>query len=285
MRFTTRIPPLAAALCLAYGGSAAAAGDTDIESRLKALEQQMRSLSAQNNELKSKLATAEKRLEESGERLDKVATSSEQTSANHFGGYGELHYNRLENKLTGGADKNEIDFHRFVLFYGHDFSSRTRFRSELEVEHGVAAPGDPGEVGLEQAYIEHDISDRLTAKVGLFLTPVGILNETHEPPSFYGVERNPVETNIIPSTWREAGVNLTTRLDNGVSFDVAAHSGLAVAASSTYAVRNGRTNAAEAPAKNPAVTARIKWAGIPGLELAAAYQRQGNIGLFGVFLR
>ena len=42
--------------------------------------------------------------------------------------------------------------------------------------------------------------DGLHVKYGVFLIPVGILNETHEPPTFYGVERS-VEKNIIPTTW------------------------------------------------------------------------------------
>ena len=37
---------------------------------------------------------------------------------------------------------------------------------------------------------------------------MGFTNERHEPPTFYGVERNFVETAIIPSTWREGGVML-----------------------------------------------------------------------------
>ncbi len=38
--------------------------------------------------------------------------------------------------------------------------------------------------------------------------PFGFLNENHEPTNFYGVQRNFVETLIIPSTWREGGFNL-----------------------------------------------------------------------------
>ena len=43
-------------------------------------------------------------------------------------------------------------------------------------------------------------------KAGLFLIPVGILNQTHEPDTFYGVERNNVEKNIIPTTCGEGGL-------------------------------------------------------------------------------
>ena len=45
-----------------------------------------------------------------------------------IGGYGELHYNNLNSK-------KEIDLHRFVLFFGHKFSGRIRFHSEVEIEH------------------------------------------------------------------------------------------------------------------------------------------------------
>jgi hypothetical protein len=45
-------------------------------------------------------------------------------------------------------------------------------------------------------------------RAGLFLMPFGLLNEHHEPTNFYGVQRNFVETLIIPSTWREGGFNV-----------------------------------------------------------------------------
>ena len=63
-----------------------------------------------------------------------------------FGGYGEMHYNSLENQLDGGkADKDELDLHRFVLYFGHQFSDDLRFYSELEVEHGISGDDQPGE--------------------------------------------------------------------------------------------------------------------------------------------
>ena len=43
------------------------------------------------------------------------------------------------------------------------------------------------------------------------LVPVGFLNEVHEPPTFYGVERNPVEKNVIPTTWWEGGIGISSR--------------------------------------------------------------------------
>lgn len=216
--------------------------------------------------------------------MEKVANAAPNSKASwaentRLGAYGELHYNRLDDKHTPGGtnDLDEIDFHRFVLFLGHDFSPKTRFFSELEVEHTVTENGAPGAVELEQAYIEHDINDKLTARGGLFLVPVGIMNETHEPPTFYGVERNPVESNIIPVTWWEGGLGLTARLGNGFTFDGAIHSGLKTSLADNYAVRKGRLQVAEALAKDPAYTARLKWTSVPGLEIAATLQYQANV--------
>jgi hypothetical protein len=187
----------------------------------------------------------------------------------NIGGYGELHYNNIE----GDA---EIDFHRFVLFFGHQFTDRIRFFSELEVEHALAGDGQPGEVELEQAFIDFDLSDNHTARGGLFLIPVGILNETHEPPTFYGVERNPVENQIIPTTWWEGGAMLYGRLGAGLSYDFALTSGLEMDPT-TFSVRGGRQKVAEANAENLAYTGRLRWTGAPGVELATTVQYQQNV--------
>ena len=55
-----------------------------------------------------------------------------------LGAYGELHYQ--------GGPVDRVDFHRFVLFLGHEFTNDIRFFSELEIEHALAGDGAPGEV-------------------------------------------------------------------------------------------------------------------------------------------
>ena len=189
-----------------------------------------------------------------------------------IGGYGEMHYNNTSSDLTND-DKTEIDFHRFVLFFGHDFNEKIRFFSEVELEHALAGESQPGEVELEQAYVELDTSDNASIKAGIFLIPVGILNEIHEPTTFYGVERNPVEKNIIPTTWWEGGAMYSAHMDNGISYDLAIHSGLSDTAGN---VRGGREKVAEAPADSLAYTARIKYTGVAGLELASTVQYQSD---------
>jgi len=200
----------------------------------------------------------------------------EQTS---IGGYGELHYNNLKTNEDSPSHKDEIDLHRFVLFFNHEFSDSVRFFSELEVEHSIAGEGKDGEVEIEQAFIEVDLNEKHKAKTGLFLLPVGLLNETHEPNTFYGVERNNVEKNIIPTTWWEAGAGLSGELFvPGLSYDVAVHSGLdSWNGTSFRGVRSGRKKVSEAPADDLAYTGRIKYTGIAGLELAATLQHQNDL--------
>lgn len=190
-----------------------------------------------------------------------------------IGGYGELHYNNIKD------EDDEIDFHRFVLYFGYEFSDTLRFFSEVELEHALSGDDKPGEVELEQAYIEYDISNRTHIKGGVFLIPVGFLNETHEPPTFYGVERNQVEKDIIPTTWWEAGAALNGELvvGTGLSYDVALTSGLLLNSDNGYKIRSGRQKVAEAKANDFALTGRLKYTGVRGLELASTIYYQDDV--------
>lgn len=221
------------------------------------------------------LESLEKRLDETDQKINATADQVEETvqgglfANTSIGGYGELHYNNYDNSDA------KVDFHRFVLFIGHEFSDSVRFFSEVELEHSLSGDGKPGEVELEQAYVEVDINEQLSSKVGLFLIPVGIINETHEPPTFYGVERNGVEKNIIPATWWEAGAAFNYKPAGGVSIDGAVTSGLSVG--DDYKIRGGRQKVANASAENLAYTGRIKYTAINGLELAATVQYQTDV--------
>ena len=122
-----------------------------------------------------------------------------------FGGYGELTLNAPGKYVLDSPPEATIDLRRFVLFFGHNFSDRLRFYSELEVEHAVSSAGDRGEAEVEQAYIDGLLSRRVSLRGGLMIVPVGIINVYHEPPTFNGVDRPAVDTYVIPTTWREPG--------------------------------------------------------------------------------
>ncbi|MEZ5525742.1 MAG: hypothetical protein R3E62_12430, partial [Pseudomonadales bacterium] len=261
---------------LAAGTANAASEMPSMEEMWKIIQQQQ----AEIQRLKGAQEETDAKVEATVDAVENSALNSvaEWVNDTSFGGYGELHYNNLDDQ-HGASDKDEIDLHRFVLFFGHEFTDDVRFFSELEVEHSIAGDGKEGEVEIEQAYVEWDYADNHSAKAGLFLVPVGILNETHEPDTFYGTERNPVESNIIPSTWWEGGVSSSGELAEGWSYDVALHSGLKVPTTGDNAgkIRSGRQKVSEADADNGAVTARIKYTGIEGLELAATVQHQTDV--------
>ena len=257
------LTPVATATLLALSASASASDSTEITELKNQLAKQAQ-----------QIAELSQAVEATTQAIESNAGSSNKLS---FGGYGELHYNNL-NGQGGASDKKEIDFHRFVMFTGYEFNDKLRFFSELELEHSLAGEGKKGEIELEQAYIEYDVSANYTAKAGLFLLPIGLLNETHEPATFYGVERNNVEKNIIPTTWWEAGAGVIGKYDNGLSWGGYVHSGLKVSAANNFKVRDGRQKVSEANANDLASTVHVKYSGVPGLELGAALQYQQNIG-------
>jgi len=131
-------------------------------------------------------------------------------------GYGEIYYTHP----TGELGEARFDLARAVFGIGYRFDERTEFNSEYEVEHAVSSAEDAGEFEVEQFYVDRRLNDAVTVRAGLFLMPFGFINEHHEPTNFYGVQRNFVETLIIPSTWREGGFNLHGDSAAGLQWNV-----------------------------------------------------------------
>jgi hypothetical protein len=134
----------------------------------------------------------------------------------HLWGYGEIYYT----DPLHDREHAQADLARAVFGIGYTFDNRTEFNSEYEVEHAVASAGDVGEFEVEQFYLDRQLNDLVTVRAGLFLMPFGMLNEHHEPTNFYGVQRNFVETLIIPSTWREGGFNFHGDTPQGFGWNV-----------------------------------------------------------------
>ena len=231
-------------------------------------------LKAEINELKEIVKMQGEIQESTTSRIAKTAKKFEKL---HLGGYGELHYNDTE--TDGGTKSKSMDAHRFVLFFGYDFNEKVRFRSEFELEHALVkdtADGtNGGEVELEQMYIEMDLSDATSLRAGVILIPMGILNEHHEPPTFYGVERNDVEKYLIPTTWWAGGVEVVHKTKNGFMFEAMLHEGMKGSATTGY-IRGGRQKSASATANDLAYTARITYTGIPGLKASLFYNHQAD---------
>lgn len=216
-----------------------------------------------------------------------------------LGGYGEAYFKRIDGL------KDEFDAYRLVLFVSHQFSDRLRFSSELELEHayvkdsdvscvftdststgtvGVVDAGEmncgkpattQGYMALEQLFLEYRYADRHRVSAGQLLVPVGILNETHEPDTFYGVFRAPVEREIIPGTWFETGLMASGEILPGFSYDAMVASGLKNDGSK--AIKEGRQRGSKADGSDLAYTARFKYTGLPGTEIGIAWQHQSDM--------
>lgn len=268
-----RIATLSASIALALASPVAAAAAQD---DISVLKDQLKKQQAQIDALADQL-------EQGGNATGKLAKWYDKMS---IGGYGEMHYNNLERESASGSeDIEEIDLHRFVLYYGYAFTDTVRFYSEFEVEHTVAGEEKNGEVEIEQAYIEWDYLARQHAKAGVMLVPVGLLNLTHEPDTFYGVERNNVERNIIPATWWEGGVGLSGEAAPGLNYDVTVTEGLKLDVtededgeiSGKFKVRDGRQQTSEATASDLAYTAAVNYTGVPGLQIGGAVRYQDDV--------
>jgi len=191
-------------------------------------------------------------------------TSSPQTGP--ISGYMDFHYNKVE------LEDGRLDFHRFVLLFTHSFSDRLRFVSELELEHAlVEGLEEAGELELEQAYLDFLISRSFNVRAGMLLTPVGIINERHEPPVYYGVERPFVDTVIIPSTWFEVGAGVHGEVARGFRYRAYVMSPLnATEFSADEGLRGGRQKGANTNAGRVAVTGRFEWVGRRRLTVGAS---------------
>jgi len=281
-------------LSLPMLSSAATPTPEEMWEMIQQQQQVIAELKARLDETDQRIAVNEDKVEETAEEFEAAAEAMEtaQTSGGGYswadrttvGGYGELHYNNLSdsNDTVGGDDSlDRVDFHRFVLFFGHEFNDKIRFFSELELEHALSADNGttPGVIELEQGWLEMDINNSHRFRVGLDVLPIGIINKIHEPNTFYGVERNRVESEIIPTTWREAGVGVIGEIAPGWNYDVIAHSGLIspTTGSSTLRPRSGRSQIANADNLDIAYTGRIRYTGMPGLEVGLSGQYQSDM--------
>ena len=188
--------------------------------------------------------------------------------------YGEIAYSQPSRNSAA----TQTDIGRFVLGFQHSFNERTKVVAELEVEHAVTSATDKGEVAVEQVYVEHRISQNYGVRAGVFLIPLGLINQNHEPHTFYGVNRPTVETAIIPSTLREAGIQVFGEHDSGVSWSAGLTTGFDLTKWDPLNSEGGqsplRTLHQEgqlAKSKDLSFFAAADWRGIPGLRLGAGF--------------
>ncbi len=207
-------------------------------------------------------------LEQKVEALAEQQPSNAPKSNTHLGAYGELHYN-----VTDGQDPS-FDYHRFVLLLDHTFSPTVKFYSELELEHAIAGEGEKGAIELEQAYIDWMFKPQWHARFGMLLQPVGFINETHEPDTFYGVERPVVEKDILPTTWWSSGLGLAWR-PAGWKLDLMVTEGLYD--SNGTAIRSARQKSAKTLSNSLGYSLRADYTAWPGITVGTSLYYQDDL--------
>lgn len=189
---------------------------------------------------------------------EKEAEESELAEKIHFHGYGELHYNSTTQE--GANDK--MDFHRMVLGWTYHFNDWIVFDGEVDFEHAAT------EMELEYAHLSFLVSDAFNVRMGSMLMPVGYLNEFHEPPLFYSVERPYVQTNVIPTTWQEGGIGIFGSPVPELNYRLYLVGGLdASKFTASSGIRSGRGKVAGAKADDLAVVGRLEYEGLFGIQL------------------
>ena len=266
---------VAATLMLAAGGALAqTATEAELSRRLDQLAVELGRVKAQLAELQQQKSAAPPPLAAAPLPIATAPVAPPPAEpATVLSSYGEINYNR---PLHAPQDA-QADLRRFVLGFQHRFDARTKVVTELEVEHAVSSADDAGEVEVEQAFIERQLNPTWALRGGLFLMPAGLLNENHEPTAFYGVERNFVETRIIPSTWREGGVQFVGNFDNGLTLQTGVSTGFDLGKWDA-ASDEGRESPLSsihqemslAKAYDLALFGALNWRGIPGLQLGGS---------------
>lgn len=184
------------------------------------------------------------------------------------GGYGEVHYNQ---PLSNDLHQNGIlDVHRMVVLFGYNFTPKTKFVSEIEYEH-------VNEVYIEQAFVQHQLTKSMHFRAGLLLIPMGIVNEYHEPTSFFGVERPTIDNKLSPTTWREIGFGVAgNSIATSMRYQAYLVNGFSSFTNETpmlngkNGLRNGRQKGMESFITSPNIAARLEYYGMGNVVIGAS---------------
>lgn len=232
-----------------------------------AVQQQADQVKQQNAQVQEQAQAVQKVQQEVSASTAAAARANESSTV--VTGYGEIGYSRP----SKSPQDTYTDVQRAVIGLQHRFDDKTKMVSEFEWEHAIVSSSDKGEAEVEQLWLEREFQPNLRGRAGLFLMPVGLVNQNHEPTVYYGVFRPDVDTKIVPSTWREVGVGLSGDLSNGLNWDVAVITAPNLSkwdSTSTEGRKRGPLQAIHgegqfAAARDLGVVGALNWRGMPGL--------------------
>jgi hypothetical protein len=243
--------------------SAAQAQNPDPAAAIAELQKQIQALQEEVGRLKNALPAMTTNAGASGAVMPSEAPTHDLLGEGFYkskgltlGFYGESKY-RLPER---GADS--FDAHRYVLTPSYEISDWLIFNSELELEHGGVDESTGrgsrfnGELEIEQFYVDILVNDHFNIRsLGVDLVPVGRINTTHEPTTFYSTERPELYREIIPSTCLE---------------DYSSSSPGNPGVTAVNGMRNARPRMRAADENKLAYTGRLHFNGIKGLDASTS---------------
>jgi len=251
-----------------------------LEERVKVLEEQNSVLAEEVLATQTggfTLVDTEKSYNGMGPAASKVYFSKNPLS---IGGYGEMFYANPDN----GDDF--ADVYRFITYIGYKFNDWIVLNTEIEFEHGANAD-EGGEVVVEFLYLDFLLSQEANLRLGHVLTPMGLINQRHEPTLFNTVQRPDIEKYLLPSTWHENGALVYGRFDSAnIEYTAGVINALNV--NNTYTtrqegledqykwIREARLGSSANASFDPAFVGRVDYTGINGLMIGASVYYGGG---------
>jgi hypothetical protein len=127
-----------------------------------------------------------------------------------------------------------------------------RFYGAVELESGTT-------FGLEQLHVGLTPHPAIGLRAGLLLLPLGITNLHHNPTTYLTVDRPLTDLLIIPTTWRELGVELFGELAPGLRYQLQVVSGLDATKFAAQApLAGGRGNGRTVAVQDAAFVGRLE---------------------------
>ncbi|HEB54238.1 MAG TPA: hypothetical protein ENI87_13375 [bacterium] len=238
-----------------------------VEERLRTLERDNRSLRAQVEALSSDVELLDlgglvPPLGQAGRGVGQGAAKVYDIEQGFsLGGYGEF----LFQPRQGRTDV--ADAQRSILYVGYKFDERWVFNTEIEFEHGSTSTG--GSVSIEFGYLDYLHSEALNLRGGLLLSPLGLVNELHEPTMFLPASRPQTESRIIPTTWPAMGAGAYGDVGD-FSYRAYLMTSLDGANFSSSGLRGGRQKGSRSEAEDWSFVSKVDYVGSPGLTVGGS---------------
>lgn len=218
------------------------------------------------------ISELERRIDMMSDELDRIqagGSGSGLAERTHLHGYGEMHIG------FDDTDRTNIDQHRFVIGIHSELADWIHLNAEIDFEHAAQ------EMEFEFSYLDFLVDSKYNFRAGVVLMPMGNLNEFHEPPLFWSVERPEFHVKILPSTWQQGGGGVFGTIAEGLNYRVYVVNALQSIGDGSSGqkgffrdsdgIRKGRQQLDNISAADWAITGRLEYSKISGLNLGFSF--------------